>query len=55
MVAPAEQPGRVYQGLAAIARRKEEQTAYTGAQITDAFSDLESLKEKSRHMVTIAE
>jgi ESCRT-II complex subunit VPS36 len=24
MVAPAEQPGRVYQGLAAIQRRKEE-------------------------------
>lgn len=55
MVTPSEQPGRVYGGLAAIQRRKEEQTAYTGAQISDAFSDLESLKEKSRHMVTIAE
>ena len=36
-------------------RRKEQQTAYTQAQITDAFSDLESLKEKSRQMVQIAE
>ena len=45
----------MYGGLASIQRRKEEQTAYTGAQINDAFQDLEPLKEKSRHMVQIAE
>ena len=45
----------MYGGIGAVKARKENQTAYTQAQITDAFSDLESLKEKSRHMVTIAE
>jgi len=28
-VAPPEEPGRVYGGLAAVARRKEQETAYT--------------------------
>ena len=51
MVAPPREEGKVYGGLAAVQRRKEQQTAYTQNQITDAFSDLESLKEKSRLMV----
>ena len=55
MVAPPKEVGRVYGGLAAVQRRKEQQTSYTQGQITDAFGDLESLKEKSRVMVTIAE
>ena len=55
MMAAPEDPGRVYGGIGAVKAKKEKQTAYTQAQITDAFSDLESLKEKSRHMVTIAE
>ena len=53
--APAQNPGKVYGGLNAIRQRKEEQSAYTSDQITNAFQDLESLKEKSRSMVQIAE
>jgi hypothetical protein len=48
---PQQDTGKVYGGLAAIQKRKEAQTAYTGEQITGAFQDLASLKEKSRQMV----
>jgi len=29
LITPPQQPGRVYGGIASVARRKEEQTAYT--------------------------
>ena len=46
---------QVHFGLGAIVKKKEQETAYTQDQITNAFQDLDALKEKSRTMVKIAE
>ena len=54
-VANTQVQGAAGAGFAGYKKNVEQQSNYNQAQITNAFQDLDSLKERSKGMVTIAE